>query len=120
MRRQKETRSRIRNPLDETDALERLIEGLEAIDAEFDNNVPAAVGGVQRLNFRNAAQRFEHDGRVFAFDCHHGNGANALRFGFWFEPHGKTANHAVGGQPVDTILHRAARDFEEMGQGCHR
>jgi hypothetical protein len=46
---------------------------------------------------------------VFAFDCHHGDGANALRFGFWFEPHGKTANHAVGGQSVDAVLHCSAR-----------
>jgi len=36
----------------------------------------------QRMNFRDAPQRFEHGGRVFAFDCHHGDGANALRFGF--------------------------------------
>jgi hypothetical protein len=34
------------------------------------------------MNFRDAPQRFEHGGRVFAFDCHHGDGANALRFGF--------------------------------------
>jgi len=120
MCRQQQARFRIRNSLDEPDALQGLIEGLEAFHAEFDNNVPATVGGVQRLNFRHAAQRFEHDGRVFAFDCHHGDGANALRFGFWFEPHGKTANHAVGGQPVDAVLHCSARDFEELGQGCHR
>jgi hypothetical protein len=46
--------------------LQRLIEGLEAFRAEFDNNVPTAVGGVQRLNFRDAAQRFEHGGGTFA------------------------------------------------------
>ena len=45
-----------------------LIEGLEAFHAEFDNNVPTAVGGVQRLNFWDTPQRFEHGGRVFAFE----------------------------------------------------
>src|SRR6516164_5671621 len=91
VRRQQQTCLGIRNSPDEPDALQGLIEGLEAFHAEFDNNVPTAVGGVQRLNFRDAAQRFEHGGRVFAFDCHHGDGANALRFSVWFEPHGKTA-----------------------------
>jgi hypothetical protein len=43
-----------------------------------------------------------------------------LRFSFWFEPHGKTANHAVGGQPVDAILHRTARYLQALGQGCYR
>ena len=47
-------------------------------------------------------------------------GADALGLGFRFQAHSKAANHAVGGQPVDAILHRTARDFEEMGQGCHR
>jgi N-dimethylarginine dimethylaminohydrolase len=94
--------------------LQGLIEGLEAFHAEFNNNVPTAVGGVQRLNFWDASQRFHHGCRVFAFDCHHGDGANALRFGFWFEPHGKTANHAVGGQSVDAVLHCSARDFEDL------
>src|SRR6516225_9335195 len=120
VRRQQQARLGIRNPLDKSDALQRLIEGLEAFHAKFDNNVPTAIGGVQRLNFWDAAQRFEHGGRVFAFDCDHGDGANALRFSVWFEPYGKTANHAIGGQPVDAILNSTARYLQAMGQGCHR
>ena len=49
VRRQQQTRLGIRNPVDKSDALQRPIEGLEAFHAEFDNNVPAAVGGVQRF-----------------------------------------------------------------------
>jgi len=76
--RQQQTGFGIRNPLDESNALQRLIERFEAFHAEFDNNVPTAVGGVQCLNFRDAAQRFEHGGGMFAIDCYHGDGANAL------------------------------------------
>ena len=32
-------------------------EGFEAVHAKFDNNVPAAVGSVERLDLRDAAQR---------------------------------------------------------------
>ena len=46
VRRQQQTRLGIRNPLDEPDSLQRLIEGLKAFHAEFDNNVPTAIGGV--------------------------------------------------------------------------
>src|SRR5262249_1274812 len=120
VRRQQQARLGIRNPLGKPDALQRLIEGLEAFHAEFDNDVPTAIGGVQRLNFWDAPQRFEHGGRVFAFDCHHGYGANALRFRFWFEPHGKTANDAVRGQSVYAVLNCTARYLQSMGQGCHR
>jgi hypothetical protein len=60
------------------------------------------------LNFRNAAQRFEHGGGMFSVDRQHGDGANALWFGVWFEAYGKSANRAIGGQPVDAILHRTA------------
>jgi hypothetical protein len=45
---------------------------------------------------------------------------SAMTTVFRFQAHSKTVNHAVGGQPVDAILHRTARDFEEMGQGCRR
>jgi hypothetical protein len=40
--------------------LQRLIERFEAFHAEFNNNMPTAIGGVQRLNLRDATQRFEH------------------------------------------------------------
>ena len=56
VRRQQQTCLGIRNSLDKPDALQRLVEGLEALDAKFDDNVPATVGGVQRLNFRDPAQ----------------------------------------------------------------
>jgi len=46
VRRQQQARLGIRNPLGKLDALQRLIEGLEAFHAEFDNNVPTAIGGV--------------------------------------------------------------------------
>jgi hypothetical protein len=72
---------------------------------------------VKRLNFWDAAQRFAHSGRVFAFDCDHGHGANALRFNVWFEPHSKTANYSVGGQPVDAVCSgTAARGPEHFRQ----
>ena len=34
------------------------------------------------MNFRDATQRFEHGGGVFAVDRYHGDGANPLRFRF--------------------------------------
>jgi hypothetical protein len=72
----------IRNPRDKSDALQRLIEGLEAFHAEFDNNAPAAVDELPGYR-----QRFEHRGSMSAVDRHHGDSVNALRFSFWFEPH---------------------------------
>jgi hypothetical protein len=37
--------------------LQGLIEGFEAVHTEFDNDVPAAVGCVERVDLRETAQR---------------------------------------------------------------
>jgi antitoxin Phd len=54
VRRQQQTRLGSRDPLDQSDALQRLIESLEALHAKLDDNVPAAVGCVPGDN--NALQ----------------------------------------------------------------
>jgi hypothetical protein len=119
MCREQQTCLGTRNSLDKPDALERLIESLQTFNSEFDNDIPAAVGGVQRLHLRDIAQRFEHRGRMFSVDRHHGDSPNVLWCGVRPQAHGKTTDCAVSGQAVDAILYRTTRDFEAAGQSRH-
>ena len=82
----------------------------EAVGAQFGNDVPAAVGGVQGAHGRVSAQAFDHLVRAVAFDSDGHQCANLLFLRLRFELDGVAHQGAVFLHSREAVLHRATSD----------
>ena len=75
---------------------------------DFGNQIPGTVGRMQGTNFRDTAQRLDHRNGFLAGDLDQHDGADRVRVLGCGDPHGEAGDDALGSQPVDAVLHRAA------------
>ena len=80
--------------------------------AEFDHQIPAAVGGVDGRDFRKAAQRADHPVGGMALDLDHHDAAHALVDRVGAQDDGVADDLAGLFQPLHAGPHGRARDAE--------
>jgi len=113
---QQQTGFGVGDAVDLADAAKDGIETFQIGRGEFDDHVPAAVGGVDDGDFGESTQGAEDRGGAVAADFDHHDGAHALGAGVGAETEGETLDGASGEQALDAVLHRAAGDGQAGGE----
>lgn len=80
------------------------------------HKIPVAVGGMERVDFRHAAQLADDAIGRFSHHLDHHDGAHAVLVEFGAHPNGEADKDPGFHQPVETVLNRAARDAQDIGQ----
>lgn len=97
------------------------IELRQRFRVQFDDKIPAAIGGVNGRDFGEAAQRSHHTVGSMAFDFDHHDAAHALFERVRPQDHGIAEDLTLPLQPFDAGAHRRTRHTEidgEIGDGA--
>src|SRR5580692_9542236 len=107
--REEEAGLALRDPLHQPDARQPAIEGFQAIGAQLDDDVPAAVRAVQGRHRGVAAKRFDDSVDAIALDGYGHQGADPVLFHRWLEPDRVARDRAIGFEPRHPVLDRPTR-----------
>ena len=94
--------------------------GLEGFGSEFRDQIPSAIGGVQRNDIGVAAQTPAHGVTMVTLDLDAHHGADAMRLGPGAQANRIPDDRAFGFQPGDPVLHGRASHTQFLGDGDHR
>ncbi len=106
--------------VDEPDTAERLIEGDEIAILKLGDEIPFAVGAVQRAHLRETAQLIGYSVGELAEYLDHDDGTNAGGARFMAGPDGKSGYGAACNKPVDTGGNGRARRASHRGERGYR